>query len=339
MSQLLIKGGLCANASGAFAGDLLIDEGRIVDIGQGLGKAAETGSMLVVSWFYPAESTFTCISPGPTGAVVSADDFASGTRAAACGGVTTVLDFVIPQSHESLADALQGKLAAASSNAWVDYGLHLNIRGEIDGQLGDIPDLVSDGFPSFKVFMAYDGFRLSDADLFRVMQAVGLAGGVLGVHAEDGALVDQATSDLLARGERALACYPLSRPPRCEVTAIQRILSYAEQLGTRLHIHHVSTGAGAELIGEARRKGRAITGETCPRSAPRRQQLHGEATRAASLICAPPLRKPDDRTASVARVGAWEPLGPRHGPLPLYQIAKGSTSWRFHAGAGWLGWS
>jgi dihydropyrimidinase len=173
----------------------------------------------------------------------------------------------------------------------VDYSFHLNIRGDVSPRLAEIPALVERGFPSFKVFMAYEGFRLEDADLVRVMQAVSRANGVVSVHAEDGPLADAVTAGLLAGGLRAPAYFGLARPAACEEQAIRRILAHQQQTGARLHIHHVSTRAGAAAIGQARRSGRMVSGETCPHyllfSA---ADYAGDPSQAAALVCSPSIK-------------------------------------------------
>jgi len=298
MSQLLIKGGRCVNPSGPFDADLLIDEGRIVTIARKLDSAAESAIDARGKLVLPGGVDVHVHLPWPIGDIVSSDDFASGTKAAAFGGVTTVLDFVIPGVREGLVEALENKLAIARENAWVDFSLHLNIRGEVDSKLAVIRELVESGFPSFKIYMAYEGFRLSDSDLLKVMKAVGQAGGILGAHAENGLLADYLTQELMASGHIALSNYLLTRPPLCEIEAIHRLLSYGRLLGARLHVHHVSTAQGAELIGQARREGLPVTGETCPHYLLFNDESYmGEPTQAAYLICAPPLRGAQDQEA------------------------------------------
>jgi dihydropyrimidinase len=303
MSQLLVKGGSCVNPGGVFEADLLADQGRIVAIGSDLGKEAETVIDARGRLVLPGGIDVHVHMPWPAGDIISSDDFGSGTRGAAHGGVTTVLDFCIPGEEQDLVEALESKLTEAEGAAWVDYGLHLNIRGEVDSKIAAIPELVERGFPSFKVFMAYEGFRLEDRDLLRVMQAIAAAGGMLQVHAENGLLADHLTQELETRGETALADYPRARPPLCEVEAIHRVLAYARQIGARVHVHHVSTAQGAELIGRTRGEGLPVSGETCPHYLVfTSEEYAGEPRQAANLVCAPPIKTAQDRA------GLWRAL-------------------------------
>ncbi len=229
--------------------------------------------------------------PWPTGSHVSTDTFASGTRAAAFGGVTSVIDFCIPGEDESLAGVLQRKKEEAAREAWVDYSFHLNIRGDVQEKVKEIPALVQAGFPSFKVFMAYEGFRLDDSELRQVLEAARTAGALVTVHAEDGLLADRLTQKLLVEGRKSLNYYPESRPVECEEDAIHRLLHYQQQIGTRVHIHHVSTSGGVRAIAEAKLAGRPVSGETCPHyllftSA----DYFGDTSLAASLVCSPSIK-------------------------------------------------
>jgi dihydropyrimidinase len=298
MSQLLIRNGTCVCPGATVEADLLVDEGQIVAIGRDLGVAAQTVIDAQSRLVLPGGIDVHVHMPWPYGEYVSADDIDSGTKAAAFGGVTSVLDFAIPHQDESLEAALGRKLSAAAGSSWVDYSFHLNIRGEVEGKIAEIPRMIQAGFPSFKVFMAYEGFRLDDSQLLRVMAAVGRARGMLTVHSENGPLADHLTAKLIAEGKTRATDYPQARPALCEIEANNRLLTYVRLLGTRTHIHHVGTLQGAELIGKARREGHPVTGETCPHyllfnSA----DLADDLARAAYLVCAPSIKGPEDQTA------------------------------------------
>jgi dihydropyrimidinase len=303
MSRLLIRNGTCVNGDGSFEADLLVEDGRIVAVGLDLDAEADrildaTGKLVL-----PGGVDVHVHLPWPTGDLVSTDTFETGTRAAAFGGVTTVIDFVIPEEDESLKAALERKLAIAERQAWVDFGLHLNVRGEVEARLAEIPELVRQGFPSFKVYLAYEGFRLADSDLLRVMETIAGAGGMMGVHAENGLLADYLTQSLVDAGKTAMENYPRARCSWCEVEAVNRVLTYARLLGTRLHIHHVSTAQAADMIGEARREGLPVTGETCPQYLVfSEDEYRGDPVRATHLVCAPSIKSAGDRA------GLWSAL-------------------------------
>lgn len=296
MSQVLIKNGNCVSSGLVFKADLLIENGRIAMLADKIQASAEreidAGGLFVL----PGGIDVHVHMPWPMGDHISLDDIPAGTRAAAFGGITTVIDFAIPDEGETLRQTLEKKMAEAQHNAWVDYSFHINIRGDVSARLSEIPTLVKEGFPSFKAFMAYEGFQQSDADLLKILEAVGRAGGVLSVHAEDGSLADAITEKLVAEGKIAPYYYPQARPEICETSAIHRILSYQGVTGTRLHIHHVSSDAGARLIAKARRQGRPVTGETCPPYLTlNNKEFEEDPTRAAWMICSPSIKSPADQ--------------------------------------------
>ncbi len=298
MSKLLVKGGTCVTVTGQCKQDILIENGVIV----ALDRDIQMSDAIVIDaselFVLPGGVDVHVHMPWPKGQYISLDDVNQGTKAAAFGGVTTVIDFVIPDEQESLAVALAKKLTEAQNNAWVDYGLHINIRGNISEKITEIPELVALGFPSFKVFMAYEGFRVGDVELLEIMRAVQAAGGILDVHAENGLIADRITKQMIEAGKTSPIYYAMARPEICEIEAIQRILAYAQVYGTRLHIHHVSTGAGAELINRSRQQGMPVTGETCPHYLLLNANSHGgDREIAAFMICAPSIKGAENQEA------------------------------------------
>lgn len=299
MKPLLIRGGTLVNHDNTVDADIIINRhGKIAEIGEDL--YLENASVIDAREKYvlPGGIDVHVHLPWPTGAYISSDDFGSGTRAAMFGGTTTIIDYVIPDEQESLLSALNRKQEKALDNAWVDYSFHINIRGDVDQKIPGIPELVALGLPSFKIFLAYEGFRLSDQAILQTMQAVHKAGGILVVHAENGPLADYLTGEFAKMDKLALKYYSQTRPALCEFEAIQRILAYAQAIGTRVHFHHVSTELGADAINTAREKGLPVTGETCPHYLVFSDEDYlGDLSKAASLVCAPSIKTNNDRQA------------------------------------------
>ena len=303
MTKTVIHAGEIVTSQGVVKADILIENGVIVDIQPNLEIAGamrvNADGMLVL----PGGVDVHTHMPWPTGTFISTDTFASGSRAAAFGGVTTVIDFAIPEENESLRSALNRKLHEADKEAWVDYSFHVNIRGEVNSKLEEVPGLVEEGFPSFKVFMAYEGFRVADADLLRVLKTVKDAGGMVNVHAENGPLADYLTAELINQGNTSLSYYPQARPVICEAEAVSRLLTYQKQIGVPLHIHHVSTAAAVDLIRAARESGQPLTAETCPQYLVfSEENYQSDQALAAALVCAPSIKSLDDQA------GLWQGL-------------------------------
>jgi dihydropyrimidinase len=326
--ELIVKGGTLVTPAGRVRADIGIEDGKIAALAMDLESDGAQVLDATGRWVFPGGVDVHCHLPWPSQQVLSGDDVRNGTLAAVCGGVTTVLDFVIPELGEGLIEALERKLDETRRGLYADYSAHMCIREATPADLAQIPRLVEQGFPSFKLFMAYEGFRLEDRDVLQVMEAVGAAGGILGVHAENGLLADRATRQLVSSGQVAPDRYPDSRPAYCEIEAVQRILHYADALGAALHIHHVSTGEGATLVGAARRRGVDVSGETCPHYLLFTDEVYrAEGVEATYLVIAPPLRQAGDRAA------LWEALASDalsivatdHCPYSRAQKAAGAT--------------
>ena len=298
MTKTIIHGGKVVTSQEVISADILIENGVITAIQPGLemadAKHIDAKGKLILAGGVDVHTHM----PWPTGSFISTDTIASGTRAAAFGGVTTIIDFAIPDEKESLQSALDRKLAEAKKEAWIDYSFHINIRDDITNKLDEIPGLVAAGFPSFKVFMAYEGFRLPDADLLQVLKTVKDAGGMVNVHAENGPLADYLTTELINEGKHNLSFYPQARPSICEEEAVARLLTYQRQIGVPVHIHHVSTAAAIDLIRAARVAGQPLTAETCPQYLVfSDEDYQGDPRLAAALVCAPSIKSKQDQAA------------------------------------------
>ena len=296
--DLIVKGGRLFTPKGSFGADIGVADGRIVALAADLPVDGAKVLDATGRWVFPGGVDVHCHLPWPSRQVLSGDNVRSGTLAAICGGVTTLLDFVIPEPGEGLVEALDRKLEEAGRGLYADYGAHMCIREVTPANLAQISTLVERGFPSFKVFLAYEGFRLEDDQVLQVMEVVHAAGGILSVHAENGLLADRATRELVSQGLVSLDHYPASRPAICEHEAIGRCVHYAQAVGVPLHIHHVSTAQGAALVGRARRHGLDVSGETCPHYLLFTDEVYrAEGIEATYLVIAPPLRTPGDQEA------------------------------------------
>lgn len=296
MFDLVIRGGTLVTPNSLLQTDLAVSKGQI----------AATGSSLVGYRVIPAEGLL--VLPGavdphvhlemPVGATRSSDDWFSGTKAAACGGTTTVIDFVEPQPGQRLGQALQERRALAEDQAAVDFGLHMTITNDDPQTLADIRQLCEAGCPSFKTYLTYVGFRLSDAALLQVLSEVKAAGGIVLVHAENDAIIEFLKARFRQQGCTAPRYHALSRPAIAEGEAIQRALALAEITGSQIYIVHTSTAIGAQAIRAARQRGVLAYGETCPQYLLlTEQELSRPGFEGAKFVCSPPLRSRDDQDA------------------------------------------
>lgn len=319
--ETVIRGGTLVTPNGVIHTDLGIAGGLIVAIGRDLRAEAEidaTGKLVIPGAVDPHVHLHM-----PAGAFTSSDDWTTGTIAAACGGTTTVIDFVEPDEQELL-PALAARRAEAEGQAAVDFGLHMTLCDARPETLAQIPGVIAVGCPSFKTYLTYEGFKLGDAEILLALSAVGAAGGVALVHAENDAVVQHERRRLLGAGMTEPRWHGASRPAVAEGEAVERALALAEVAGCPLYVVHVSTRRGAEAVARARRRGQEAWGETCPQYL----LLDSDAYElpgfeGAKFICSPPLRGADDNAALWDGLAADElsGVGTDHCPF-LYEGQK-----------------
>jgi dihydropyrimidinase len=296
MYDLVIRNGTVVTAAATFLADVAIQGERIAAIGQDLpgvreldatGKLVTPGAVDIhVHMQLPLSSGF-----------VSADDFFTGTRAAAFGGTTTIVDFVEAAPEQSLLDALAARRAVADPHVAIDYGLHMTLGPDEIGKLDQVPEVYSAGCTSFKLYMAY-GFYLTDGQLMQALEAVRDVGGFPVVHAENWDVICTLVARNLANGRTSPRWHPRSRPALMEAEAAGRIIDIATMVNTPLHIFHVSCDATVQRIADARRRGLPVTGETCPQYLYLTQDAYDAPGMDGALpVCAPPLRPLSDLDA------------------------------------------
>ncbi|HUT21269.1 MAG TPA: dihydropyrimidinase [Anaerolineae bacterium] len=295
--DITIRNGTVVTPSGSYPGDVGVVGERIAAV----GKELRGGTELDVTGCYVLPGA---IDPHvhlqmPAGAYVSADDFGSGTVAAACGGTTTVIDFVEPAPAEPFLDALTARRALADGRVAVDYGLHMTIpawHAADRDALAMLPKVVAAGASSFKLYQAYGDLLLNDGLLYAALGAVVACGGLPIIHSENGPLCERLRADAVAAGHTAPRYHALTRPPRQEAEAVGRAVDIAALAGSPLYIVHVSCAEAAARIAAARARGELVYGETCPQyltlTADALDGPDGER-----FVCAPPLRRESDRIA------------------------------------------
>jgi dihydropyrimidinase len=266
MTTTLVKNGTVVTASDRYDADIYIDKGRITLIGQGLNVPADT----------VVEASGKLVMPGgidvhthldmPFGGTTSADDFESGTIAAAHGGTTTVVDFAIQNFGEGLYPAFEGWQRRAEGKSVIDYAFHMIVRELTDQVTGDMDRLTKhDGVTSFKLFMAYPGvFQVDDATIFRALLKTKENGGLVCMHAENGGVIDTLVKEALRKGQTAPKYHALTRPTRAEGEATSRALALAEMADVPIYIVHLSCSDALEKVKQARDMGLPAYAETCP---------------------------------------------------------------------------
>lgn len=288
----IIRGGTVATAADTFKADVGISGGRVVALGENLGQATEivdARGLLVLPG--GIDSHVHIAQPSGPG-IVMADDFTSGTRAAAFGGNTMVLPFAMQQKGESLREVVKHYHTLADGNCYIDVSFHLIIADASDAVLGqELPALVHDGYTSFKVFMTYEGLALSDMEMLKVMSVARETGALVMVHAENYDAIRFLTDRLEQAGHTAPHYHGRSRPIAVEREATHRAISLAELIDVPIVIVHVSNGQARDEIARAQARGLKVYGETCPQYLVLTEKdMEGLNMEGTKYVCSPPPR-------------------------------------------------
>ena len=266
MPSVLIQHGTVVNANATMKADVLIEGAVIKETRAGIPpSAAET----------VVDATGLLLLPGgidahthldmPFGGTNSADDFLTGTRAAAIGGTTTIVDFAIQARGTKMRTALDTWWKKAEGKACIDYGLHMIVTDLPDAGLEDMDDLVREGVASFKLFMAYPNvLMVDDATIFKAMRQTAKNGALICMHAENGSVIDVIVQQALAEGKTAPIYHALTRPTVGEAEAVHRAIAMAEMAGVPVYIVHLSSEDALNQVREARDRGLPAFAETCP---------------------------------------------------------------------------
>jgi dihydropyrimidinase len=266
--KTLIRNGTIVTAVDQYRGDVLIDGEKIAVIGTSLDIPAENVDRVI-------DASGKYVLPGgidvhthldmPFGGATSADDFETGTIAAAYGGTTSIVDFAIQYKGQTLHHAWETWMKKAERKAVIDYGFHMIMTDLNDGTEAEMDALVAQGITSFKLFMAYRGvFMLDDGSIFKALLRTGNNGGTICMHAENGDVIDVLVQRALAAGMTAPKYHALTRPVRAEAEATHRAIALAEIAGVPIYIVHLSSAEALEMVMEARDRGLPAFAETCP---------------------------------------------------------------------------
>lgn len=310
----IIKNGTIVTASDTYKGDILIEDGKIAMIGQGLTDNSAEIIDAEGKYVFPGGIDPHTHLDMPFGGTVTKDDFESGTIAAAFGGTTTIIDFCLTNKGEPLQKAIDLWHTKAREKAVIDYGFHLMI-GEINEDvLNELPKVMdAEGITSFKVFMAYKNvLQADDGTIFRTLVTVNELGGLVMVHAENGDVIDFLVKKALVNGNTDPIFHALTRPPEAEGEATGRAIQLAGLADAQLYVVHVSCAEAVEKIAKARKKGYKIYGETCPQYLVLDQSyLEKPDFEGAKYVWSPPLREKwnQDVLWTALRNGELQTLG------------------------------
>jgi dihydropyrimidinase len=290
--RTLIKNGRVVTAIDDYTADIFIDGETVTTI----GKTLDIESDVVI------DASGKLVLPGgidphthmelPFGGTSSSDDFFTGTRAAAFGGTTTIIDFAVQTKGESMTSGVDAWHKKAEGKTCIDYGFHLITTEFEDGDEKEMYKLIDEGISSFKLFMAYPGvFLADDATIFRAMSAAGTRGGLVCMHAENGIVINEIIKRFLADGRTAPKFHALTRPTIAEAEGVHRAIAIAEMAESPVYIVHLSSTAALNQVRQARDRGIPAFAETCPQYLFHSIEDYGDGWDGAKYVMTPPLRE------------------------------------------------
>jgi dihydropyrimidinase len=290
--RLLIRGGTVVTATDQYRGDVLVVDEKIAAIGTSLEGPADRTLDATGKYVLPGGIDVHTHLDMPFGGTTSADDFESGTIAAAHGGTTSVVDFAIQYKGQTLRQAWDAWMKKADGKAAIDYGFHMIITDLPESVEKEMDALVKEGITSFKLFMAYRGvLMLDDGSIFRAFLRTAGNGGTICMHAENGDVIDVLVKRALAEGKTEPKYHALTRPPRAEAEATHRAICLAEMAGVPLYVVHLSAAEALEQVTLARDRGLPAYAETCPQYLFLSHSNYEEpGFEGAKYVMSPPLR-------------------------------------------------
>ena len=263
--RTVIKNGRIVTAVDDYNADILIEDGTVAMIGKTIDVDADRiidakGRLVLPGGIDPHTHMEL-----PFGGTSASDTFETGTRAAAFGGTTTIIDFAVQYKGQTLQEAVDAWHAKADGKTSIDYGFHLICTDLPDERLGEMKRMIDQGVSSFKLFMAYPGvFLVDDGTIYKAMLTAGENGGLICMHAENGVVIDVIVKKAIAEGKTAPKYHALTRPTKAEAEGVHRAIALAEIANTAVYIVHLSCDDSLQEVVRARDMGVPAYAETCP---------------------------------------------------------------------------
>lgn len=318
--DLVIKNGTIITAGQTYPADLGIKDGKVALIGRDLQFSGAKVVDAAGKYVLPGAIDAHVHLETPVGRTVSADDYQSGTQAAACGGVTTVFDFAVQHRGESLVAAVAEPLHRLAAKACIDFGFHTAITDLTPAVLEEFAASVAFGVSSFKLYMVYPDLMVDDGVLADALERSKETGTLVAVHAENPALIDRRIKRLLAEGKTSPWHHYESRPEFVEAEAVKRAIHLATSLAAPLYIVHLACKEGLDAVIRAQEQGYPIYAETCPHYLEFTHEVYLRED-GRNFVCSPAIKGPESRAAlwEGIRRGAISTVATDHCPFQSYE--------------------
>ena len=325
--KTLLKGGQVVSGMGALAADVLIEGETILALGKDLEtegcQVVDCSGKLLFPGFIDAHTHFDLEVAG----TVTADDFATGSRAALRGGTTTVVDFSAPDKGDTLRYGLDRWHRKADGRSYCDYSFHMTIDDWNEGISREIGEMAAEGITSFKMYMIYPAMMIGEAEIYQALKRLKEVGGIAGVHCENSGIIGALIEEAKAAGRMGPGSHPRTRPNPLEAEAVSHLLRIAQMADTPVIIVHLSTREALEEVRAARRRGQTVYVETCPHYLLLEDSVYDnpDYLEAAKFVCAPPIRKKADQEAlwEALRRGEIQTVSTDHCSFTLQQKMAG----------------
>ena len=297
--KILLKGGLVVSGGGVRRADVLLEGETIAAVGEDLpvqgAAAVDCAGKLLFPGFIDGHTHFDL----PVAGTITADDFATGSRAALRGGTTMVVDYAAPDKGDTLAYGLDLWRKKAEGRSACDYSFHMTIDDWNEGISREIGEMMEQGISTFKMYMTYPAMMIGDRDMYQALKRLKEAGGLTGVHCENSGVIDALIAEAKAAGRVSPASHPRTRPAPLEAEAVSRLLRIAQVADIPVIIVHLSTREALEEVRAARGRGQTVYVETCPHYLVLEDSVYDNPgyLDAAKFVCAPPIRKREDQQA------------------------------------------
>lgn len=303
---IVLRGGRIVTDTDAYLGDVRLEEEKIVDIGPRVEQPGDEVIHVDGCFLFPGGIDPHTHFDLPVGDTVTADDFASGTKAAILGGTTTIIDFATQFKGETLSLALDNWHAKAGGKCYTDYGFHLAITDWKEAIGEEMDRMVLQGVSSFKFYLAYKNvLQVDDSVLLAALGRSKTNGALICVHCENGDVVHTLVKDALRQGHTAPAYHPLTRPSIAEGEATFRATVLAQVAQAPLYVVHLTCREALQAVADAKDRGVKVFAETCPQYLLLDNSLYqGEGFDGAKYVMSPPLRTEGDRQALWSALGA-----------------------------------
>jgi dihydropyrimidinase len=321
--DLIIKNGTIVTSSESYIADVAVKDGKVVAIGSGFPEegveVVDAEGKLVLPGAIDAHTHLAM----PFGGTVSADSYLAGTRAAACGGVTTVFDYPMQRKGHGIIETIKGRQEMCDSEACVDYAFHCIITDLNEGTiLDEFKAAVDYGITSFKCFLVYkkEGMMVDDATLVKIMLKAKETGAITNIHAENPDLIDLNIEQFLKEGKTSAWYHYLSRPEYVEAEADKRAVHLAKSVEAPLYIVHMADKEGLEAAIAAKMDGHDIYIETCPQYLEFTSDVYKRED-GRNFVCSPPIKGQESQDAlwKAIKTGAIDTIATDHCPFQSYE--------------------